>query len=273
MRLTLIRLGICTVALMTGMALVQGRSVLWQEYEKYLSIQEGSVVCRQGILIEGGGGAQLNYEAWLTDPTGAVVATHSKTSYSWRIDGQYSHEPVTSGTYTCFAEFGINGSSIGGLQQSRFINNCGDARGNIIKEYHDKNVDWKPTCSDFTQSLPAWSSYSFEQWNSGTYSWAILKENLISNIECVITELGSTPSFNSGYRNPVHNESIGGATNSRHVYGDAADLDTPAAPNNSLYDSLKVIAKSMCGVACVEPRSLSPGHFHADYRGSCPPGW
>jgi hypothetical protein len=170
-------------------------------------------------------------------------------------------------------QFSVDGSPIGSIQQqSKFINNCGDERGNIIKEYHDKNVAWKPTCSDFTQSVPAPSRYSFDQWNSGTYSWAILKDALISNTECVLDELGSTPTFNSGYRNPVHNQSIGGATNSRHVYGDA-DLDTPTAPNNALYDSLKLIAKSGCGVACVEPRTMAPSHFHADYRGACPTGW
>lgn len=135
-------------------------------------------------------------------------------------------------------------------------------------------MNLNPACNDFTQSVPTQSHYSFAQWNSGTYSWALLKDTVTGGTYCVVFNHGSTPGFNSGYRNPAHNAIVSGAQNSRHVYGDAVDLDTPTAPNNSLYDSLRFIAKSgACEVSCVEPRSMSPSHFHSDYRGACPTGW
>lgn len=151
---------------------------------------------------------------------------------------------------------------------------CGDERTNIIQEYVNGGVDWTPSCGDFTQSVPTLSQYSFAQWNSGDYSWAVLRESVVGNLYCVVNNYGSTPGFNSGYRNPVHNVNVGGATNSRHVYGDAADLDTPSAPDNDADTELRRLAKDgSCGNACVEPRNISPSHFHVDYRGSCPADW
>lgn len=243
------------------------------QYSGYVEILEGSVICRQGLLGESSG-PLLAYDAWLKDPRNTTVATDEKWTYSYRLDGQYSAEPQTSGTYTCFANFSANGTYLGQLQQSRFINNCGDERGNIIKEYHDQQLNLTPTCGSFTQSVPGASHYSFGQWNSGSYSWALLEETVTSNTYCVVSNFGSTPSFSSGYRNPVHNLAVGGAPNSRHVHGDAVDLHTPAAPDNSAYDLLRHLAKNVgCGYACVEPRSISPAHYHGDYRGSCPTGW
>lgn len=243
------------------------------QYWGYVEIDEGSVICRQGLLGDTSG-PLLAYDAWLKDPRSAVVATDSQFTYSYRLDGQYSTEPQTSGTYTCFANFSADGSTLFQQQQSRFINNCGDERGNIIAEYHDQGLDLTPTCTNFTQSVPGASHYSFGQWNSGSYSWALLEEAVTSNTYCVVDNYGSAPGFNSGYRNPVHNVGVGGAQNSRHVHGDAVDLDTPNAPDDTAYNLLRHIAKNVgCGTACVEPRSISPGHYHGDYRGSCPAGW
>jgi hypothetical protein len=75
-------------------------------------------------------------------------------------------------------------------------------------------------------------------------------------------------------RNPVHNASVSSAINSQHIHGTAADLETPTAPNDTAYNDLKNWAKSgACSVACVEPREISPSHYHGDYRGACPAGW
>lgn len=248
-------------------------SIQAQDYTPYIQISEGSVICRQGILgLESG--PMLSYEAWLKDPRGVTVGQHNKYTYSFRLDGQYQHEEQTSGVYTCHAKFYVNSQQIAQLNAPRFINNCGDQRGNIIAEYNQEGVAFTPNCSDFTQSVPSLSHYSFSQWNSSTYGWAILKDTVVSNTYCVVANHGSTPPFSSGYRNPVRNLQVSGALNSRHVYGDAVDLDTPNAPNNTMYNALRTIAKGgSCGVACVEPRSIAPNHFHADYRGACPSGW
>ena len=150
---------------------------------------------------------------------------------------------------------------------------CPGQRGALRQEYIDKGVTFVPNCGDFTQSVPTPSRYSFGQWNSGTYSWAFLRATVTSNTECFLQESGTNPPLSSGYRNPVRQQDFG-SVNSRHVHGDAADLDTPNAPDNALWNTLRLYAKGgACSDACVEPRSLTPGHFHVDYRGSCPAGW
>lgn len=155
---------------------------------------------------------------------------------------------------------------------------CGDERDTLIAEYQSEGVGFRPFCSSFTQSVPTQSQYSFgsprqsNTWSAGDeFHWAILKDTVTGNLYCVLNDYGSTPTMVSGYRNPKHNTAIGGANNSRHVYGDAADIDTPAAPDDDAYNALRAIAKGgSCSIACVEPRDISQSHFHVDYRGACP---
>jgi len=59
-----------------------------------------------------------------------------------------------------------------------------------------------------------------------------------------------------------------------HTYGYAADLDTPNAPDNVMYEALRALAKGgSCSSACVEPRTQSPNHIHIDYRPACDENW
>lgn len=164
----------------------------------------------------------------------------------------------------------LNGSTSAG-DYGTIPPECGDERTTLIAEYGTYGVSWAPDCSVFTQNVPTSSHYSFSSWRSPNYSWAVLREYAVSNVYCVVSNHGSTPGLNSGYRSPSHNHSEGGATNSRHVYGDAADLSASQA---AVWDSLRANAKSgACSIGCVEPRSATPSWFHVDYRGSCPAGW
>lgn len=147
---------------------------------------------------------------------------------------------------------------------------CGDERGYIIKEYVDYGVSFVPACYDFTQTASS-AHFTFAELNSGDYSWAIIRQVLLDGLETARANYGNNPLvINSGYRNPAKQFRIdGGASlNSRHVYGDAADI----ASNSSSWAPIKDAAKA--AGACVEPQSGSgSGHVHADWRGSCPPLW
>jgi hypothetical protein len=85
-----------------------------QQYETYLEALEGSVLCRQGLI--GYGGELLEYWGWLTDPNGSLVAQDYKQTWSWRLDGQYTHEPSISGTYMCHADFYASGAQVASRQ-------------------------------------------------------------------------------------------------------------------------------------------------------------
>lgn len=118
------------------------------QYSGYVEILQGSVVCRQGMLGQSSG-PLLSYDAWVTDPRNVTVGGQQKSTYSYRLDGQYSIQPQTSGTFTCYSRFSVDGTTLGTLQQSMFINTCGDYRGELIKEYHDRQVNWTPECWQF----------------------------------------------------------------------------------------------------------------------------
>jgi hypothetical protein len=158
-------------------------------------------------------------------------------------------------------------------------------RSTIVQDYVDRGVGWKPDCSDLTSTLPSLSHYTVggaresNTWNvSNTWSLAVLDEATVGNTYCIVANYGSVPTMTSGYRTPFDQVRISGTPNNwndaLHVFGKAADLDTPSNPNNVMWQHLKDIAKGgSCGSGCVEPRVDSPNHFHVDFRGTCPSGY
>ncbi len=145
---------------------------------------------------------------------------------------------------------------------------CGDARDRIIQEYINFRVSLRPTCASFTRTKRS-ANFSFAELNGSDYPFAILTDRLLNGLENVRRRNGNRPlGLTSGYRNPARNRRVGGASQSRHMYGDAADIGS----NATTFDPLRRAGKG--SGACCEPKSLSgTGHVHVDYRGACPPGW
>ncbi len=86
--------------------------------------------------------------------------------------------------------------------------------------------------------------------------YAVVQPHAIKRLQDLRNELGSIK-VNSGYRSPTYNESVGGATHSRHMYGDAFDLDPLSASLSTL--------ESACtnhGGKLVEYNT----HVHCDWR-------
>ncbi|WP_330240669.1 D-Ala-D-Ala carboxypeptidase family metallohydrolase [Streptomyces sp. NBC_00525] len=65
-------------------------------------------------------------------------------------------------------------------------------------------------------------------WSGGAVSAATAKQNALTTmwkLEALRHALGDRPiNINSGFRSRACNSAVGGASNSRHLYGDAADL-------------------------------------------------
>ena len=47
---------------------------------------------------------------------------------------------------------------------------------------------------------------------------------LVTILQKIRTHFGKAVTINSGYRTPAHNKKVGGATQSQHLYGMAADI-------------------------------------------------
>ncbi len=119
-----------------------------------------------------------------------------------------------------------------------------------------------PPATDFTQSASS-AHFSFAELNSGNYSWAVLTPALFSQLEAVRVGVGNLPvTILSGYRNPVHNDSLPHSVpNSRHQYGDAADAN-PGDYNgdgqvNSLDRDILEAQARAAGFSEVLPKTIS----------------
>jgi hypothetical protein len=79
------------------------------------------------------------------------------------------------------------------------------------------------------------------------------------------TEYGGPRTATSGYRTPEHNHSVGGAMDSRHMHGDALDLNNDSGTqtewNNMFY------AAQRANADYIESQTESKlDHVHADWR-------
>lgn len=68
------------------------------------------------------------------------------------------------------------------------------------------------------------NSLEFDCHGSGCCSETIINPKLVEYVQQIRDHFGKSITVTSGYRCPVHNKRIGGATGSRHSKGDAADI-------------------------------------------------
>jgi Peptidase M15 len=149
---------------------------------------------------------------------------------------------------------------------------CGDERDAILKEYVEKKVNLTPACTDFTQSGRS-QFFTYKQLTvNERYTWALLRGPLTVTKEKGYgldkwrEEYGAPRITNSVYRSPVKNEAVGGAPQSRHMYGDAADLRNQSGQDFE-YDAM-VTAAQRAKADYIEPVSgpCKKACVHADWR-------
>lgn len=86
-------------------------------------------------------------------------------------------------------------------------------------------------------------------------------EKLLRVLDELRARAGSPVYVNSGIRCPRHNEAVGGADDSRHMYGDAADIRSTVLTPQQLYDIACDIVGNNGGVG------LYDWGIHVDTRG------
>ena len=106
--------------------------------------------------------------------------------------------------------------------------------------------------------------------NGGKVSAATAKENArrcMYKLEAVRKKLGNKPiTVNSGFRSIAHNADIGGASDSMHLYGTAADLNVPGVPNKTVYQKAET-----SGFSGLE--TYNTDHQHVDSRADLGRAW
>jgi len=116
---------------------------------------------------------------------------------------------------------------------------------------HFLTIELYKGCEDFYQTLK--SGNIDPRW----YCSPLLVEGL----EEVRKRIGSAIIVNSGIRTPEHNISVGGAKNSMHLFGLAADIYCPEEHISTLYDVVK-------GVAMFKGIGKGKTFIHVDVRNS-----
>lgn len=87
--------------------------------------------------------------------------------------------------------------------------------------------------------------------------WAVVQPHAVDTLQRIRDVLGPVI-VNSGYRNPSYNTSIGGATWSRHMYGDAFDVSATDASLDDVADACEDEGAGYIG--------WYEAHIHCDWR-------
>ncbi|MBL4635543.1 MAG: DUF882 domain-containing protein [Kofleriaceae bacterium] len=90
--------------------------------------------------------------------------------------------------------------------------------------------------------------------------YQVAQPHAIINLQNLRNMAGHALTVNSAFRSPVYNASIGGATKSRHMYGDAFDV----MPGATGRDALMQMCRDL-GAGYVAKYANS-GHIHCDWR-------
>lgn len=104
--------------------------------------------------------------------------------------------------------------------------------------------------------------FKFSEFASKGNHWIKVNRHLIRGLELIRGRYGPV-SIVSGYRDPVHNQKVGGAKNSQHLYGNACDiprtlrLTAPAVKNIGSFSGIG-IRKADGIVVHVDVRHMGP---------------
>lgn len=132
------------------------------------------------------------------------------------------------------------------------------------QEYVDMKKKQVPAREEFTQESGIY--------NTGDYTWSIVNPRMIAGYQTISKNYAPHPArINSAYRNPSRNTRIGGAKESRHIYGDAVDIQTVAIghigpPTRADWEKLEKIAEERHPSYIEKYEESGAGHVHVDWR-------
>ncbi|MER6266185.1 D-Ala-D-Ala carboxypeptidase family metallohydrolase [Streptomyces sp. 900105755] len=199
-------------------------------------------------LTQGATGAdvtelQIRVAGWAADS-----ASHSRVS----IDGDFG--PGTAAAVRRFqAAYGLSADAEVGPNTQAKLNSLEQSDGSTL------HFNW----SEFVNQ-------SDGTFNGGKLSASQVKENVrrcMYKLEALRKKLGDKPiTVNSGFRSIAHNAEIGGASDSMHLYGTAADLDVPGVATKTVYQKAET-----CGFSGLETYTVD--HQHVDSRADLGRDW
>jgi hypothetical protein len=92
--------------------------------------------------------------------------------------------------------------------------------------------------------------------------YQVVQPHAISKLQQLRDSAGHALTVNSGFRSPDYNSSVGGATKSRHMYGDAFDIMPGATGRDALMQKCRDLGAGYVA------KYANTGHIHCDWRTS-----
>jgi zinc D-Ala-D-Ala carboxypeptidase len=181
---------------------------------------------------------------------GYAAAGASQTRVA--LDGDFG--PATAGALRRFqAAYGLAQDAVVGPNTQAKLNALESSDSSTL------HFNW----SEFTDRISG-------TFNGGKVSAASARENArrcMYKLEALRLKLGNRAiTVNSGFRSIAHNADIGGASDSMHLYGTAADLDVPGVSNRTVYQRAET-----CGFSGLE--TFNTDHQHVDSRADLGRAW
>ena len=178
----------------------------------------------------------------------AASASHTRVA----IDGEFG--PGTLAAVRRFqSAYGVTADGVVAASTQAKLNALESSDGSTL------HFNW----SEFTDRVAG-------NFNGGKVSAATAKENArrcMYKLEALRLKLGNKPiTVNSGFRSIKHNSDIGGASDSMHLYGTAADLDVAGVANKTVYQKAET-----CGFSGLE--TYNTDHQHVDSRADLGRAW
>ena len=96
---------------------------------------------------------------------------------------------------------------------------------------------------------------------------AYVDVQIVDHVQQIRSGLGRPLILNSAFRSPLHNRSVGGATFSRHIYGDAADIDVDQGRPDASQRAQEIFNEARdVGVDFISPLSETSVAVDGDIR-------
>ncbi|MGW3106182.1 D-Ala-D-Ala carboxypeptidase family metallohydrolase [Streptomyces sp. NPDC001100] len=186
---------------------------------------------------------QIRIAGWAADS-----ASHSRVS----IDGDFG--PGTAAAVKRFqTAYGLTADASVGPNTQAKLNALEQSDGSTL------HFNW----SEFYNQTDG-------TFNGGKLSASAVKENVrrcMYKLEALRKKLGDKPiTVNSGFRSIAHNADVGGASDSMHLYGTAADLDVSGVATKTVYQKAET-----CGFSGLETYTVD--HQHVDSRADLGRDW
>lgn len=103
---------------------------------------------------------------------------------------------------------------------------------------------------------PSFALNELMQAHKGRY--ALFQPHTVSQLQSMRDQTGGALVIHSAFRNPGYNATVGGATYSRHMYGDGVDMHSAVVSLNTM--------KSLCQSHGADYVSVYATHVHCDWR-------